>query len=178
MSSDSAQSGDSARTDTHDRSGGGSEAEAMVRVDGLKKYFHSSSGMFGGLSLDTSQFPPVRVDREPVKAVDDVSFEVRDGETLGLVGESGCGKSTLGRTILRLLTPTDGSIYYKGTDLAELSGSALREMRSDIQMISRPSSRSRRNVSPLTKTKVSLSSLTSTRWSPDALSTSMIRYLP
>nr|WP_148680729.1 oligopeptide/dipeptide ABC transporter ATP-binding protein [Halovivax ruber] len=107
----------------------------MVRVNGLKKYFRSSSGLFDGLSLDTSTFPPIRVDREPVKAVDDVSFDIRDGETLGLVGESGCGKSTLGRTILRLLTPTAGNIYYKGSDLAELSGSDLREMRSDIQMI-------------------------------------------
>ncbi|ELZ10865.1 oligopeptide/dipeptide ABC transporter ATPase [Halovivax asiaticus JCM 14624] len=107
----------------------------MVRVDGLKKYFRSSSGLFEGLSFDPSTFPPIHVDREPVKAVDDVSFDIRDGETLGLVGESGCGKSTLGRTILRLLTPTEGNIYYKGSDLAELSGSDLREMRSDIQMI-------------------------------------------
>ncbi|MFC3959610.1 ABC transporter ATP-binding protein [Halovivax cerinus] len=133
MSSDSTRGGESVRQDQTDQDAG--TGEAMVRVDGLKKYFSSSSGMFGGVTVDTSTFPPIRVEREPVKAVDDVSFDIREGETLGLVGESGCGKSTLGRTILRLLTPTDGNIYYKGRNLAELSGSDLREMRSDIQMI-------------------------------------------
>ncbi len=113
----------------------GQSGDPLLKVDGLKKYFTSDTGMFDGLTIDRDAFPPVSFDREQVKAVDDVSFEIREGETLGLVGESGCGKSTLGRTILRLVEATDGSIYFKGRDLAELSGSDLREMRSEIQMI-------------------------------------------
>ena len=64
-----------------------------------------------------------------------MSFDIKEGETLGLVGESGCGKSTLARTVLRLLEPTDGSVYFQGEDLAELSGEPLRRMRKDMQMI-------------------------------------------
>ncbi|AEH36126.1 ABC transporter ATP-binding protein [Halopiger xanaduensis] len=111
------------------------EGEPLLEVDGLKKYFAQESGLLSGVSIDTSQFPPIDVGRERVKAVDDVSFDVRRGETLGLVGESGCGKSTLGRTILRLLEPTDGTIAFKGEDLAEMSGEALREKRAEMQMI-------------------------------------------
>jgi ATPase components of various ABC-type transport systems, contain duplicated ATPase len=70
-----------------------------------------------------------------VKAVDKVSFTVYKGETLGLVGESGCGKTTLGRTLLRLVTPTAGSILYNGKDLAATSPAALRKLRKDIQII-------------------------------------------
>ncbi|RQG94598.1 ABC transporter ATP-binding protein [Natrarchaeobius chitinivorans] len=109
--------------------------ETLVEVDGLKKYFTQSSGLLSGLSLEPDQFPPISVGRQQVKAVDDVSFDIRRGETLGLVGESGCGKSTLGRTILRLLEPTDGSIRFKGEDLADVSGETLRQKRSEIQMI-------------------------------------------
>ncbi|THE65813.1 ATP-binding cassette domain-containing protein [Salinadaptatus halalkaliphilus] len=109
--------------------------ETVLEVDGLSKYFTQGSGFFAGVSLDFDRFPPIDTEQERVKAVDDVSFEIRRGETLGLVGESGCGKSTLGRTILRLLEPTDGSIYFKGEDLADIEGGELRDKRSEMQMI-------------------------------------------
>ncbi len=70
-----------------------------------------------------------------VKAVDDVSFQVRRGETLGLVGESGCGKTTLGRTILRLYEPTAGKIMFEGRNLADVSGGEMRRIRRDLQTI-------------------------------------------
>ncbi len=70
-----------------------------------------------------------------VKAVDGVSFHIRKGETLGLVGESGCGKSTTGRAILQLYRPTGGQVHYKGTDLAQLQGEDLRKMRRHLQII-------------------------------------------
>jgi len=70
-----------------------------------------------------------------VQAVDNVSFEIRKGETLGLVGESGCGKSTTGRTILQLYRPTAGKVYYGDMDLTTLKGEALRRMRRNMQMI-------------------------------------------
>ncbi len=70
-----------------------------------------------------------------VKAVDDVSFQIQAGETLGLVGESGCGKTTLGRAIAKLVNPTDGIICLNGRDIAALSGSQLRASRRQLQMI-------------------------------------------
>ncbi len=70
-----------------------------------------------------------------VHAVSDVSFDVRDGETLGIVGESGCGKSTTAKAVVQLVPPTSGVIDYSGTDLAQLSGEALRRKRPEIQMI-------------------------------------------
>ena len=99
-------------------------SEPLVRVEGLTKYFTQESGFLASL-FGTTQ----------VKAVDDVSFEIAKGETLGLVGESGCGKSTLARTILQLVEPTDGRVYFKGEDLAALSGERLRRQRQDMQMI-------------------------------------------
>ncbi|SDK99146.1 ABC transporter ATP-binding protein [Natronorubrum texcoconense] len=109
--------------------------ETLLEVDGLTKHFASDSGLLAGINLETDRFPPVSFGVDQVEAVDDVTFEIKKGETLGLVGESGCGKSTLGRTILRLLDPTDGTISFKGDDLADLSGEELRQKRSEIQMI-------------------------------------------
>src|SRR5204862_6122301 len=70
-----------------------------------------------------------------IKAVDDVSFEVYKGETLGLVGESGCGKTTLGRTLLRLIEPDNGKIIYNGIDLTAKKRDELRSLRKEIQII-------------------------------------------
>lgn len=70
-----------------------------------------------------------------VKAVDDVSFEIMKGETFGVVGESGCGKSTLGRTLVRLLTPTEGKVYLEGKEISSLKGEELKKMRKEAQII-------------------------------------------
>ncbi|WP_129112842.1 ABC transporter ATP-binding protein [Halegenticoccus tardaugens] len=99
-------------------------SEVLLEVEGLTKHFSQGSGFL------SSFFP-----KPKVKAVDDVSFDIRAGETLGLVGESGCGKSTLARTVLRLLEPTDGAVYFKGENLAELPAGEVRKRREDMQMI-------------------------------------------
>jgi oligopeptide transport system ATP-binding protein len=94
----------------------------FLEVKDLKKYFPSKKIFL------TSNTPPVR-------AVDGISFTIKKGETLGLVGESGCGKSTAARTLLRLETPTSGSVYFKGKNLASLSEAELRNQRKEMQMI-------------------------------------------
>jgi len=98
--------------------------ETLVRLEGVSKHFSQGSGFIEGI------WP-----KPPVRANDDVTLEIKKGETLGLVGESGCGKSTLARTILQLLEATEGDIFFKGRNLAELSGKELREQREDMQMI-------------------------------------------
>ncbi|AEN05403.1 oligopeptide/dipeptide ABC transporter, ATPase subunit [halophilic archaeon DL31] len=112
-----------------------SSTEPILRVQNLTKHFSTSSDLLDGIELDFDGGFPLKRRTESVRAVDDVSFEIERGETLGLVGESGCGKSTLGRTILRLLKPTDGAIYFKGRDIAELGKEELRRTRKDQQMI-------------------------------------------
>ncbi len=96
--------------------------QPILQVQNLSTWFPVRNGLFGKTT-------------EYVKAVDDVSFDVYPGETLGLVGESGCGKTTLGRTILRLIEPTSGQVIFKNKDFAGLEGKELRRMRKHIQMI-------------------------------------------
>ncbi len=89
--------------------------EELLRVENLKKYFPTHSGM--------------------LHAVDDVSFSLAKGETLGVVGESGCGKSTLGRTILRLHEPTAGKVFFRGEDITNADKKKMKELRRDMQII-------------------------------------------
>ena len=96
--------------------------EPLLQVDNLKMYFPVRSGIF----LRQAGW---------VKAVDDVSFNIYPGETLGLVGESGCGKSTIGKSIVRLLKPTGGSIRFNGNNIARLSQRKMRPLRPHIQMV-------------------------------------------
>ena len=102
---------------------GATDGRLLLEVTNLVKHFPIKSGIL--------------IDRQigAVRAVDDVSFAVAEGETLGLVGESGCGKSTLARSILQLLTPTSGSVRFRGTELTGLSRRQLRPIRREMQMI-------------------------------------------
>ncbi len=97
--------------------------DVLLEVKGLKMYFPITRGII------------VQKHVGDIKAVDDISFQVRRGETLGLVGESGCGKSTTGRAILQLYRPTDGQVLFKGEDLTNLKGEVLRRKRREMQMI-------------------------------------------
>ncbi|MEE8357411.1 MAG: ATP-binding cassette domain-containing protein, partial [Anaerolineales bacterium] len=96
--------------------------KTLVEVRNLKKYFPISGGLFFNKTND-------------VKAVDDVSFDIFEKETLGLVGETGCGKTTVGRTMLHLYQPTGGEILFDGVDLNSLGERELRQTRSRMQMI-------------------------------------------
>jgi peptide/nickel transport system ATP-binding protein len=94
----------------------------LLRVTGLKAYFPVRKGVLGLV-------------RDQVKAVDDVSFDVYPGETLGLVGESGCGKTTLGRSILRLQEPSGGQVVFDGKDITGMEATALRRIRKEMQIV-------------------------------------------
>lgn len=98
------------------------EKEVLLEVKNLKKWFPIKRG----LSFSEKRY---------IKAVDDVSFTVYKGETLGLVGESGCGKSTLARTILRLIEPTGGQVLYRGEDFLQKGKREVKEMRSNLQIV-------------------------------------------
>ncbi|WP_423801867.1 ABC transporter ATP-binding protein [Neobacillus sp. SAB-20_R2A] len=100
------------------------EKDILLDIQGLQKYFpvRGPLGRLGGT-------------KNYVKAVNNVSFRLYEGETFGLVGESGCGKSTTGRTIMRLTEPTGGSAVYNGTDIFQQSGRDLRKIRKEIQMV-------------------------------------------
>jgi len=98
-------------------------SDILINVKNLKMYFPVTAGLIFQRKI------------ADVKAVDGISFDVRQGETLGLVGESGCGKSTTGRAILQLYKPTDGSVDFSGTELTLLKGGELRRMRRKMQMI-------------------------------------------
>ncbi len=97
--------------------------DVILKVSNLAKHFPVTRGAI------------FRREVGRLRAVDGVSFEIREGETLGLVGESGCGKSTLAKCVVRLLEPTSGSIIFQGQDISKLKGRALREMRRNLMMI-------------------------------------------
>ncbi len=102
---------------------GGKQKKVLVEVRDLKKHFPIKSGIL------------IQREVASVKAVDGISFDIYDGETLGLVGESGCGKSTTGRTVLQLYRATSGSVKFDGVELTDLKGESLRKMRRRMQMI-------------------------------------------
>src|SRR4051812_12693826 len=104
------------------RSGSPAQSDTIMEVDGLVKHFPIRSGF-------------IQRQVGAVQAVDGISFDVKRGETLGLVGESGCGKSTTARLLLRLMDPTAGSIRFEGREIAHIKGGELKALRREMQMI-------------------------------------------
>ena len=98
------------------------EKMPLLRIENLKKYYPIK----GGIITHTTGY---------VKAVDGVSFQICQGETLGLVGESGCGKSTIGRQLVGLEKPTDGTVYYKDHDLGRMNRKDVKPFRTKLQMV-------------------------------------------
>src|SRR4030067_2945183 len=98
-----------------------SQNNYLLQVSDLRKYFYREK-LFS-------------TEKKPLRAVDGISFSIRKGETLGLVGESGCGKTTAGKSILRLIEPTSGQIFFKGQDIFHLNREAMRKLRPHMQFI-------------------------------------------
>ncbi|MCD4752536.1 MAG: dipeptide ABC transporter ATP-binding protein [Anaerolineaceae bacterium] len=99
-----------------------SSRETLIEVKNLVKYYPVHGGILNRMVAN-------------VKAVDGISFSIKEGETLSLVGESGCGKTTAGQTLLRLYEPTSGEVYYKGRNLANMKGSEIKAFRRDLQIV-------------------------------------------
>jgi len=130
--------------------------KVVLRVENLTKYFPVKTGFFNALKRRESRY---------IKAVDGISFQVKENEILGFVGESGCGKSTMSRSILRLIEPTSGSVYYNDTDLTELGSKDLKKLRRKIQMIFQDphgSLNPRRTVSDILRQSVQIHKLAAT----------------
>ncbi|MFJ9538609.1 ABC transporter ATP-binding protein [Streptomyces sp. NPDC101225] len=111
-----------AQSEGQDAAEGATSSETLLKVTGLQKHFPIRKGL-------------LQRQVGAVRAVDGIDFEVRKGETLGVVGESGCGKSTMGRLITRLLEPTAGKVEFEGRDITHLGVGSMRPMRRDVQMI-------------------------------------------
>ncbi len=137
--------------------------QALLRVENLKKYFPVRKNLLNSIFNKEVEY---------CRAVDNISFNLGEGENLGVVGESGCGKSTIGRTILRLLEPTAGKIYYKDTDVTSLSRRNMRSLRREMQMIFQDphgSLNPRRTVSETLRQSVRIHRLANSKAEEDVL---------